>query len=185
MSHSSKFGGLNFSRTPSQSSWKNLVVTGNAQKILHSPDRSRTVRTQSAGGRRQSGCLQTPAGSDSTGGGRGSSGRSHEGCGNRARPWGQDLHRGARPLRPRRTWPANRGARLAAATQNQPPQSGRVDGSPFDSGLLRRSAHGRSLWTLKLPGAHGVALGLVESVNPRTIGRVLKKRAERLRWSAN
>ena len=57
-------------------------------------------------------------------------------------PGGQYLHRGARPLRPGWTWPANRGARLAAATPNQPPQSGRVDGSPLDSGLLRRSAGG-------------------------------------------
>ena len=88
-------------------------------------------------------------------------------------PGGQYLHRGARPLRLGRTWPENRGARLAAATQNQPPQSGRMDGSPFDSGFLRRSAHGRSRWTLKLPGDHVVALGLVDSVNPRTIGRVL------------
>jgi hypothetical protein len=34
---------------------------------------------------------------------------------------------------------------------------------------------GRSRWTLKLLGDHVVALGLVESVSPQTIGRVLKK----------
>jgi|SRR6478735_7514803 hypothetical protein len=34
---------------------------------------------------------------------------------------------------------------------------------------------GRSRWTLKLLGDHVVALGLVDSVSPQTVGRALKK----------
>ena len=55
---------------------------------------------------------------------------------------------------------------------------GKVDGWT-EAHLIASSCaappEGRSRWTLKLLGDHVVALGLVESVSPQTIGRVLKK----------
>ena len=71
---------------------------------------------------------------------------------------------------------------LQIAVQGWPPQRKisrrKVDGWT-EAHLIAASCaappEGRSRWTLKLLGDHVVALGLVESVSPQTIGRVLKK----------
>ena len=71
---------------------------------------------------------------------------------------------------------------LQIAVHGWPPQRKisrrRVDGWT-EAHLIAASCgappEGRSRWTLKLLGDHVVSLGLVESVSPQTIGRVLKK----------
>ena len=77
---------------------------------------------------------------------------------------------------------ASAGHGLQIAVHDWPPQRQisrrKVDGWT-EAHLIAASCaaprEGRSRWTLKLPGDHVVALGLVDSVNPRTIGRVFKK----------
>ena len=71
---------------------------------------------------------------------------------------------------------------LQTAVHGQPPQRKisrrKIDGSA-EAHLVAAACgtppEGRSRWTLKLLGGHLVTLGLVESVSPQTIGRVLKK----------
>lgn len=71
---------------------------------------------------------------------------------------------------------------LQIAVHGQPPQfkisRRKLDGA-MEAKLVAAACgtppEGRARWPLKLLGDHLVTLGLVESVSPQTIGRVLKK----------
>lgn len=70
---------------------------------------------------------------------------------------------------------------LQTAVHGVPPRrkiTRKIDGTA-EAHLLATACsappEGRSRWTLKLLGDHLVELGLVESVSPQTIGRVLQK----------
>ena len=71
---------------------------------------------------------------------------------------------------------------LPIAVHGWPPQRKisrrKVDGwteAPLIAASCAAPPVGRSRWTLKLLGDHGVAPGLVDRVSPQTVSRTLKK----------
>ena len=70
---------------------------------------------------------------------------------------------------------------LQTAVNGLPPQrkiirkiDGKAEAHPV-AAACGAPPEGRSRWTPRLPGDHLVTLGLVDSVSPQTIGRVLQK----------